>query len=261
MRSMAAWVVMSAMWMIIGADAGFAGVNSASEVSFVASVVSGDTLECTVQLSSAVRTRVIDLMFQLPEGVQYLSWEDGDFFSDPLRIGPTYHESTRRLLVALGVKGKEAVALSSGDVGTIKFLRTSGDSIGVRLSEAFIVDDEHRKDVLVTPGSSIRPTRPPDRITPLPVRFTLHAPRPNPVSPSTMISFEVPSPGAEVDIRIFSVTGRLVRTLVNERRAPGYYWEPWDLTNDGGRTVAPGVYFCRMEAGSFRDTKKMILLR
>jgi hypothetical protein len=247
--------------MTVGVDAGFAGVNSASEVSFVASAVHGDTIECAVQLSSAVRTRVIDLMFQLSEDVQYLSWEDGDFFSDPLRIGPTYHEPTRRLLVALGVKGKQAVTLTSGEIGTISFLRTDENSIGVRLSEAFIVDDEHRKDALVTPGSPIRPTRPPDRITPLPVQFALHSPRPNPVSPSTMISFAIPSPGAQMNIRIFSVTGRLVRTLVNERRAPGYYWEPWDLTNDGGRTVAPGVYFCRMEAGAFKDTKKLVLLK
>jgi flagellar hook assembly protein FlgD len=76
-----------------------------------------------------------------------------------------------------------------------------------------------------------------------------------------VISFEIPSPGAQVNLRVFDVTGRLVRTLVNERRAAGYYWEPWDLTNDGGRTVAPGVYFCRMEAGNFRDTKKLVLLR
>jgi hypothetical protein len=261
MRVSVGILLVSTLCGFLWAGISVAGVNSAAEVSLMATAAEADTIECSVALTSAVRTRVVDLMFELPEGMRYVSWEDGNFFSNALRIGPTFHEPTRRLLVALGVRGRQPVTLSSGEIGTLRFLRTGGDSLGVSLIEAFVVDDEHRKDALVTPGTSIQPTRPPDRVTPVPVRFALQTPRPNPVSPGTVISFEIPSPGALVDLRIYDVTGRLVRALVNERRAAGYYWEPWDLTNDRGRTVAPGVYFCRMEAGNFRDTKKLVLLR
>jgi flagellar hook assembly protein FlgD len=56
------------------------------------------------------------------------------------------------------------------------------------------------------------------------------------------------------------VNGRLVRSLVDGQRAAGDHSVSWDLRNDDGRPVAPGIYFCRMEAGAFRDTKKVVLL-
>jgi len=70
-----------------------------------------------------------------------------------------------------------------------------------------------------------------------------------------------PSLRSDVRIRIYDVQGRVVRTLADSHRAAGYYSEVWDLTNAAGQRVAPGVYFCRMEAGSFRDTKKVVLLQ
>jgi hypothetical protein len=96
---------------------------------------------------------------------------------------------------------------------------------------------------------------------PVPARFALRQNYPNPFNPITAISFEVPAGGASVRLAIYDVTGRLVRTLVKGRIDPGVHTVRWDGRNERGVTVATGVYFYRMQAGSFTQTRKMVLLR
>jgi hypothetical protein len=84
--------------------------------------------------------------------------------------------------------------------------------------------------------------------------------RPNPFNPDTDILFSIRDAG-KVSVRIYNVRGQLVRTLVDENLLPGEYTRHWDGTNDSGRLVASGIYFCKMEAMNFTDTKKMILLK
>jgi flagellar hook assembly protein FlgD len=57
------------------------------------------------------------------------------------------------------------------------------------------------------------------------------------------------------------VSGRLVRTLVDEHRAAGRYQVQWNGLDNGGRPASSGVYFYRMLAGSFSETRKMVLLK
>jgi hypothetical protein len=84
--------------------------------------------------------------------------------------------------------------------------------------------------------------------------------RPNPFGIDTRIEYGL-AETVEVTIRVYDVAGRLVRTLVDARRAPDHYSVVWDGRDDGGRVVAGGVYFCRITAGAFEQTKKMTLLR
>lgn len=83
---------------------------------------------------------------------------------------------------------------------------------------------------------------------------------PNPFNPTTTIAFSIKSPG-NVNVSIYDVAGRRVRELVNERRERGAYREVWDGQNDAGQIVASGVYFYKITAGSFTDTKKMTMLK
>lgn len=64
---------------------------------------------------------------------------------------------------------------------------------------------------------------------------------------------------APVTVRVYSLSGRLIRILVNEQLAPGVYEIGWDGTDDRGRPAAPGVYVAIMSAGSFRATQRLIL--
>jgi hypothetical protein len=83
---------------------------------------------------------------------------------------------------------------------------------------------------------------------------------PNPFNPVTMIRFGLDSRGT-VSLRIYDPAGRLVRTLVDEPLEAGHYTEEWDGRDREGRSVASGMYFYKLQAGTFKETKKMVLLR
>ena len=83
---------------------------------------------------------------------------------------------------------------------------------------------------------------------------------PNPFNPETNIYFGLKQP-ADVSLKIYDVSGRLVRTLVREGRPAGIYKETWDGIDNRGASVASGVYFYKLKAGSFSDTRKMVLAR
>jgi hypothetical protein len=92
-------------------------------------------------------------------------------------------------------------------------------------------------------------------------RLALHANAPNPFGRGTVIRYELPSP-ARVTLAIYDAAGRLVRTLVRDRdRAGGGHAAAWDGRDDGGRLVASGAYFYRLEAGGETMVRRMVLLR
>jgi hypothetical protein len=83
---------------------------------------------------------------------------------------------------------------------------------------------------------------------------------PNPFNPSTAISFGVPK-SAHVDLRIYDVSGKQVRTLYTGRKNKGIYSVVWDGTNARGQSVSSGVYFSRIIIGETELTSKLIFLK
>ena len=65
----------------------------------------------------------------------------------------------------------------------------------------------------------------------------------------------------QVNITIYDIMGREVRTLVNNQQSAGYKSVVWDATNDLGQPVSAGMYLYQIQAGKFRQTKKMVLLK
>ena len=94
----------------------------------------------------------------------------------------------------------------------------------------------------------------------IPTAFGLAQNVPNPFNPVTEIRFAIAA-GCHVRLEIYDVLGKRVRTLIDGREKAGYRSALWDGRNDEGVDVSSGVYFYRLEAGGFTDTKKMILLR
>jgi len=94
------------------------------------------------------------------------------------------------------------------------------------------------------------------------VARTLHVlqNQPNPFCPETRIAFAMPRDG-RVELRIYSVDGRLVRTLADEERLAGPHSVVWDGTDESGRAVSSGVYFYTLAAPGFEESRKMILVR
>jgi hypothetical protein len=89
----------------------------------------------------------------------------------------------------------------------------------------------------------------------IPLTYWLEQNYPNPFNPSTRISFSVRGSGF-VSLKVYDVLGREVRTLVNEDLQPGSYEVTFNA--DG---LASGVYLYRLRAGTFTQTKRMVLLR
>ncbi|MCK9996253.1 MAG: putative Ig domain-containing protein [Candidatus Krumholzibacteria bacterium] len=94
----------------------------------------------------------------------------------------------------------------------------------------------------------------------IPTMYSLSANYPNPFNPSTKIDFDLPE-SQNVKLVIFGVDGRRVTTLRNESMPAGRHSVTWTGRNDQGELVATGIYFYRIEAGSFSETKKMILIK
>jgi hypothetical protein len=94
----------------------------------------------------------------------------------------------------------------------------------------------------------------------LPRAYRLHANVPNPFNPTTTIHYELPAAG-HVTLDVLDVRGRLVRTLVNGRVEAGRRAVLWEGRDDDGQRVASGVYFYRLRAGAFVETRRMVLLK
>ena len=91
-------------------------------------------------------------------------------------------------------------------------------------------------------------------------RFMLHQNYPNPFNPMTTLRYDIPE-DAFVKFRVFDMSGNAVKTLVNKTMTSGFKSIRWDATNNLGQPVSAGVYLYTIEAGEFRQTKKMILLK
>jgi hypothetical protein len=91
-------------------------------------------------------------------------------------------------------------------------------------------------------------------------RTQLYQNVPNPFNPSTTIRFELREQ-ADVSLIVYDVAGRSVKRLSNGTRTRGVHTVSWDGTNDAGEHVSSGIYFYRLDAGSYVQTRKMLLLK
>ncbi len=91
--------------------------------------------------------------------------------------------------------------------------------------------------------------------TEIPSSYSLEQNYPNPFNPRTVISFQL-SVDSKVLIKVFDVQGREVQTLVNERLSVGTYQTEWDAS-----AYPSGVYFYKLQAGDYSETKRMMLVR
>ena len=98
------------------------------------------------------------------------------------------------------------------------------------------------------------------RLSSLPTEFRLDQNYPNPFNPDTKIGFSLPSQ-CNVTLEVFSLLGQRVATLHEGSLPAGYHEAIWNGSDDNGSPVATGVYFYRLSAENFVQTKKMVLLK
>jgi hypothetical protein len=93
-----------------------------------------------------------------------------------------------------------------------------------------------------------------------PEKFVLSQNYPNPFNPETTIRYQTPK-NMRVTLRIFNALGQVIRVLVDEDKPAGYYTATWDGRNELGKQVNSGIYWYRLEAGNYVETKKMIMAK
>ena len=94
----------------------------------------------------------------------------------------------------------------------------------------------------------------------MPDQFMIHNNYPNPFNPVTTLYYDLPE-NCLVNITIYDMLGRQVKTLIKQTQAVGYRSVIWDASNDYGEPVSAGIYLYQIQAGEYISTKKMVLLK
>ncbi|MEI7485613.1 MAG: T9SS type A sorting domain-containing protein, partial [Ignavibacteriota bacterium] len=122
----------------------------------------------------------------------------------------------------------------------------TGLNNGIVMNQVYIADGN---------GNGVITSNEENENTEIPKEYSLNQNYPNPFNPVTTIGFELPKNGF-TNLKVYDVTGRLIKTLINENRQAGYYKVSFDAS-----TLASGVYFYKLTSGSYSATKKMIVLK
>ncbi len=119
------------------------------------------------------------------------------------------------------------------------------------------------EEVSWTPGGALKVTGNDHDGIHLPRSYRLAQNYPNPFNPMTTIRYMIADkPGhgpTYTSLRIYTLRGMIVKTLVEEEKTPGEYLVQWDGRSDRGEEMASGTYFCHLQAGEYSSTRKMVM--
>jgi hypothetical protein len=168
-----------------------------------------------------------------------------------------YYSAAEAGEVKLGIFDISATeCIKPGEGSLVEFrMKSSTDSLTLasfEIKEAILIDQNARKLDVKILSKAEEPN--------LPKQFSLSQNYPNPFNPQTVIKYALPQ-DCEVEITIYNILGQKVQTLVNEHQQAGYKRIEWDSKNERGEEVASGIYFYRIKAGEFVNSRKMVLLK
>jgi len=159
--------------------------------------------------------------------------------SSPFAINSNIGKSRDELRVLVYMKD------TGGISGELLRFQATGE---IKLSKVEAVDNQGRTVKVVATAKAI------------PDKFALYQNYPNPFNLETQISFDLPV-NSKVSLKIYNITGQLVRTIIDRDMEAGEHKVIWDGKNQKGETVASGIYFYRLEAGDYVSVKKMGLVK
>jgi len=199
--------------------------------------------------------------FQLDDSEDLDDLIFGNVILEPGSYWVGYEDATDSFSSGLSSNGDIIVlADTSGNMLTV-ILEASVEVDGVQLSQSFdatgigcytMPTPGAVNDTCVTLNISNAGT--------IPTQFTLHQNYPNPFNPVTTLRYDLPVNGF-VNIMVYDMLGRKVKTLINQTQGTGYRSVIWNATNDYGRPVSAGIYLYQIQAGKYISTKKMVLLK
>jgi len=202
----------------------------------------GGTFGVTLRASGAgdVQGLSVQLRFDA-QAVEFLGVDAGELLN---RQGvPSLALSSEAGVVDAAVLGTGAALRGTGDLAIARFRVLRAGDPGIAIASVDARSGENRP-VLVTYAGGPTAVPPPSAA---PEQTVLLAPSPNPSSGTTGLTFTLAKEG-RVELAVYGLDGRRVRTLVAETRAPGTYRLEWDGRDDAGRVTRAGMYFVRLSA-------------
>ncbi|MCX6149691.1 MAG: CotH kinase family protein [Ignavibacteriales bacterium] len=185
-----------------------------------------------------------------------VEWLPVDF--SKIKLEPSVTKKLPISLFAANLKNISTVEFRSAD-SNINFKLVS-DSVEITINKQGdynfkVVAKYNNKIVSISPGYTISITTGVSSDFKSTVIFKLSQNYPNPFNPSTTINYLIPKTSF-VTIKLYDVLGNEIATMVNEEKLPGNYKYEFN-----GDNISSGIYFYRIQAGNFTDTKKFILMK
>jgi hypothetical protein len=230
---------------------------------------SGEVATMRLGISTTVGTKGLQLEFVTGNNVQITgvksNIEGMDVFSGTVdglfKVG------------LLDMTGKAVIPAGQHDVVTITYASTSSHaSTGsaastssartgdgeIKLVNAIVVGEDASKMNVTITNKGV--TEQNDGVVSLPKIFGLSQNIPNPFNPTTEIGYALPK-ASPVRLEVLNVLGQVVRTLVDEFQTAGNHSTIWDGRDNNYQEVSSGVYFYRIAAGEYAETRKMVLMK
>ncbi len=161
---------------------------------------------------------------------------------------PVYVDALDQKMIFLMIYGEE-------DGESITFMAYTNGGEEIPLTERFRFESDNQVGTPELPYElSV------DEEALIPATYRLSQNYPNPFNPVTHIQYGIPEDGY-VEIVIYDMTGRQLKTLVSETKSAGNYQVTWNGRNDAGEMVPSGIYLYRMESGEYHQVHKLVLLK
>jgi hypothetical protein len=211
------------------------------------------TMRLAVHAEGASGMRSFGFELSHPSWLEYTGLERTEATSGFIALGGRIVGENR---VRIGGYSHDPVTGSEADLVVVRFRAAAGEAGGAAVAEAFVDDLGGAVAAAYRFETS-------NEETPEISSYHLHQNQPNPFNPTTRIRYEIPrSEGiVAVTLAVYDVGGRRVRDLYRGVRGGGVHYADWDGTDDRGRAVSSGVYFCVLRAGPQTLTRKMALLK
>ena len=258
-------IIISALTLIVCLAGAATGYNTSATVLINAKnqIVNekGEVL-IPLMLKEVSSVEAADVLVKYEGDIGNVKFEPGEYLHDPIVLDPRIDREKQTIRISMAATGR---VVSRDDSGVIGYLVVDQDVqiTSLTVIEAKLLNEDNKIDTIVeapkgSGGSSEADVQESKR--PAITKTQLFQSFPNPANPTTTISFDLKN-RETVRLDIFDVGGRLVRALVNDQLSPDHYEITWDGRGNSGETVSSGVYFYRFRAGSYSETKKLIILK
>ncbi len=237
--------------LVAGASGSRPGLSGANQISVgaVKAVLAGEVFDVPVRLTGAGNLQAVSVALRWDARVVMpVAVEGAEFLTTQGGVAMT----PRAGVVDAALLGNGPGMAGEGNLATVRFraLAVGDPGIGV---ERVVGRDAQNTNVEVKVGAPVAMVN-------RPTSTELQAVVPNPIHGDAVLSFSLVSEG-RVDLSIYSVDGRRVRTVVSGVQPAGSYRFVWNGADDHGRTLQAGAYYVRFEALGVRKTRLVALVR